>query len=180
MGAVAVEDGTVEVLTFKEGVLSPLAHDLLVTVERFSIQLDDDHVAATFDAASLRVVGALRDGRLQPGELDASQRREIEGNIRRHVLDSEKHPHIDFTGTVTDHGSRREVAGELRLAGRVAPVRLDVHVTDGAARGEVTLTPSVWGIRPFRAMLGALRVADRVVIRFDLRVPQTPQPSGGA
>ena len=34
--------------------------------------------------------------------------------------------------------------------------------------GEVTLTPTRWGIKPFKALMGAIKLKDRVLIRFDL------------
>lgn len=51
-------------------------------------------------------------------------------------------------------------------------VTRDVVVTGtiagGRARGSAVVTQSRWGIRPYSAFLGALRVADDVTVRFDV------------
>ena len=55
---------TAEVLvfTFKEGLLSPLAHDLKLRVTRFSLEVAEtsDSVAAEFDPRSLVVLTAMK------------------------------------------------------------------------------------------------------------------------
>ena len=57
-------DTTCRVRTFREGLLSGLGHDLELAVTVFAIEVDEGARTgtATFDAASLRVVRALRDG----------------------------------------------------------------------------------------------------------------------
>ena len=56
------------VFTFKEGLLSPVAHDLRISVTRFSVLLDGARstVTATFDTGSLLVDTAMKDGGEQP------------------------------------------------------------------------------------------------------------------
>ena len=39
---------------------------------------------------------------------------------------------------------------------------------DGRDRGAVELVPSRWGIAAFKALMGAIRVQDRIWVTFDL------------
>ena len=59
----------VHVFTFKAGLLSRVAHDLRLRVERFGITREGDSIRARFEANSLRV-----DGVMEGGRLDASGR----------------------------------------------------------------------------------------------------------
>jgi hypothetical protein len=42
---------------------------------------------------------------------------------------------------------------------------------DGRLRGRARLTQSEWGIKPFRGLMGALRVRDSLEVVFDGRLP---------
>jgi polyisoprenoid-binding protein YceI len=68
------------------------------------------------------------------------------------------------------------VSGALEIRGRKAPVAFDLTVRDGLACGDVELTPSRWGIEPFTALLGAMAVQDRVVVRLAIPVEEAPAP----
>ena len=76
------------VLTYKEGLLSAIAHDLELRVERFDLNIDDAPIAmrATLGATSLKVLTALRDGAPQPGALSEQDKQKIEHNIAEDVL----------------------------------------------------------------------------------------------
>jgi polyisoprenoid-binding protein YceI len=65
------------------------------------------------------------------------------------------------------------VTGELTLAGRTNPVtaRLDVG-GDGRVTGTIPVTQSEWGIKPYRGLMGALKVRDEVEIVIDARAPR--------
>ena len=84
-----VDETTAECLIFteREGLLGAMGHDLKLRVTRFSIEGDAAarHLAARFDAASLVVVAALRDGAEDPAALSESNRREIEVSSMRSV-----------------------------------------------------------------------------------------------
>ena len=54
------------VLTYKEGILAAVAHDLEIRVERFDLDIDDATLAvrAGFDAGSLKVIRTIFNGAL--------------------------------------------------------------------------------------------------------------------
>jgi hypothetical protein len=161
---------TVHVYTFKAGLLSRLAHDLRLRCERFEIVIDDGVVSATFDAASLRVDGVVTKGRLDPRGLSPSDYAKIEATARDEVLATRRHPQVTLQGRVEVAGAGHPVVGgELTLAGRTAPLPRTVVRREGDGfRCTVQLAPSRWGIAPYRALAGALKLQDRVEI--DVRV----------
>lgn len=159
--------GTIRVFTFKEGLLSKVAHDLQLTLGRFTIELEDGAVRGRFWPATLRIDGAMRDGRLDPGGLSDKDRREIHGNITRTILKTDRHPEVELDATAGDGRLR----GTLRMMGREAPIELRYTQTDGRVRGEVELVPTRWGIAPYKALLGAIKLQDRVRVEVDLARP---------
>jgi hypothetical protein len=90
----------------------------------------------------------------------------IEQTIDDEIL---KRTSITFRSTSVEvDGDSLHVRGELTLAGRTRPLAFDVDTSaDGRLDGKVVLTQSQWGIKPYTALFGALKVADEVEITFD-------------
>ena len=157
---------TCRVYTFKEGVLSALAHDLELAVERFHIEVAEGlALDARFAADSLRVRGAVI-GRLEP--ISPSDCDKIERAIVEEVLDARRYPEIRYEG----RGRAREdggydVDGELTLHGVRRPLAAQVRREGAHLVVEVTLHQPDFGIRPYRAMLGALRIRPNVRVRVE-------------
>ncbi|WP_242345106.1 YceI family protein [Anaeromyxobacter terrae] len=160
-----------EVLTFREGALSALAHDLLLDVTAFDLVVDPavPSVTARFDPASLRVVGAMRDGRPLAGALRGSDAREIEETIAATVLRARRFPEIRFTSTgVSRREGGYEVRGTLTLAGVTRPIEVPVRRDGERLVAEVPLHQPSFGVKPYTAMLGTLRVKADVLVRLSL------------
>jgi hypothetical protein len=160
--------GRIEVFTYKEGVLSPIAHDLRLRLERFEISHDEAAVEGRFWPDSLVVEGAIEHGRLNENVLSPAQRDEILDNVRRKILTTSVHPLARLNAQTTTGVETYELSGELELVGSTRPITFTVHARDRRLQGELELRPSDWGIKPYRALLGAIRLADRVRVRFDL------------
>jgi polyisoprenoid-binding protein YceI len=145
------------VRTFKEGLLAAAGHDLTLRAQRFECTIDDESVELEVDAASLVVVG---------GTLDSHDRAKIEATLRDEVLAVERHPTIAFRSTRV---SERRVEGELTIKGVSRKIAIDIE-RDGP---ELVATYRVhqpdFGIKPYTAMLGALKVKPDVDVSF--RVP---------
>ncbi|MEV5012054.1 YceI family protein [Streptomyces sp. NPDC055692] len=86
------------------------------------------------------------------------------------LLHAAQHPTITFRSTgITGTPQSFEVYGELTIKGRTHPVTVHGKGNgDGLVRGWATLTQSTWGIKPYTAFLGALRLADDVRMEFDV------------
>lgn len=161
-------EGRVHVFTFKDGLLARAAHDLRLRVERFLVSVDEQRVTASFDADSLRVDGTMREGALDRQELSDKDKEQIERTTRDEILQASRHPKVVFEGTEQKEGDRHRVAGQLSLRGKKLPIELLVREEQGRLKGAVELEPSRWGIRPYKALLGAIKLQDRVRLELDL------------
>jgi len=166
--------GILHVFTFKEGLLSAVAHDLRLRLDPFSIEMDGESVRARIPLGSLRVDGVVRDGVVQPGGLDGRQRADIERAALRDVLHADRHPAAEFDGTAIPRGAGFDVRGALALAGRSAPITFTMEGDGKSYRGRFALRPTAWGIQPYRALLGAIRLQDQVQI--ELTATEGPPP----
>jgi len=157
-----------EVLTFREGLLSPVAHDLLLRATAFQVTVDPalPALSVEIDASSLRVVTAMREGQPLPGALRPSDAGEIEATIAGQVLRASHFPVIRFaSASVSRTDAGYDVRGQLTIAGRTRDVSLTVTRAAGRLATEVRIHQPDYGIRPYRAMLGTLRVKPDVVVR---------------
>ncbi|MFT3774150.1 MAG: YceI family protein [Minicystis sp.] len=156
------------VLTFKEGLLSAVAHDLQIRVARFEIDIDDaSHaVRARFEAGSLEVVGAVHDGAVREGTLSDADRRKIEDNIANDVLHVRQHPEIRFSSNdVAPEGDGFRIRGELSLHGRTKEIAFSARREGDRLVAEVRIHQPDFGIKPYSAMLGTLKIKPDLVVR---------------
>jgi hypothetical protein len=164
--------GTLGVHTFREGVAQKVGHDLILEVGSWSATLDvsaDGSVTAISleaDPTSLQVIDGMHG--LKP--LSDKDRGDIRGNIDEKVL--RRHPIGFRSSAVTASGSELTVAGELTLGGTTKPATLPVALgADGHLTATLPVVQSEFGIKPFRAMMGALKVRDSVEVVLDVRLP---------
>lgn len=159
------------VLTYKEGVLAGVAHDLRIDVTRFSVDVADDgsSVVARFEAGSLRVAGAMEHGRVEPDALSVGDKRKIEENIGKDVLDVRRHPQVELVSTrVAPEGDGHRIDAKLRLHG-IERALTFVTKKEGAHEvARVRLHQPDYGITPYKAMLGALRIRADVDVVLEL------------
>jgi hypothetical protein len=75
----------IEVFTFKEGVLSPIGHDLKLRATNVQLEVDEQapSVRVRVEASSLRVICSMREGREVAGGMSELERGEIERSMRR-------------------------------------------------------------------------------------------------
>jgi len=159
------------VFTFREGLLSAVGHDLVLRVTRFVVDVDEDArtVDARFDASSLRVEHAVRGGTADPDALSAGDRRQIETNVARDVLDAVRHPEVRFVGrAVREEADDLVVEGSLAIRGRERPLTVALRRRANRWVIETSLHQPDFGIAPFRAMFGALKVKPDVTVRMSI------------
>ncbi len=161
--------------TYKEGLLSAIAHDLKIRVGTFSIDADEQArtVSARFDPASLRVVCARENGTDAPRLLSAADKREIEQNIARDVLEARTYPEIAFTSSsVREADGGYLLKGKLQLHGRTRQVTVRVERRRGQLVAEARVHQPDFGIQPYRALLGTLRVQADVTVQVSVPAPR--------
>jgi len=162
---------TCHVLTFKEGVLSAVAHDLRIRVERFSIEIDEaaGTIHARFFADSLRVDCAMKAGREDFTALSDRNKREIEGNIVGEVLHARRYPEIVLRAArLEGEGDERRISGTLALHGSERPLRATARRHAGRWTAELELHQPDFGIKPYSAMLGTLKIQPTVRVRVSV------------
>ena len=163
----ATTPAKIQVFTYKDGLLARLAHDLRLSLGRFEVVREGDEIRARFWPGSLAVDGVVgRDGAVDTTALSDSDRKKITGNIAEHVLALARYPEATFTGKIVE--GERAVDGTLTLVGRTVPLRVEVRAANGRLTAEVPLVPSRWGITPYRALAGAIKLQDRVLVKIDL------------
>ena len=166
------DQGSAECLVFtsKEGLLSPIAHDLKIRASRFSIDADEDapSVRMEIEAGSLEVVSAMRGGREHPA-LSDQDKREIEENIRDEVLHAKRHAVIRFESTkASRRGDGFDIEGDLTLHGVTRRVRTEARAEGDLLVAELRIHQPDFGIKPYKAALGTLRVSAEVKVRVSL------------
>lgn len=166
------DNADVLVFTFKEGLLSAIAHDLKIRVTRFAIEVDDETkvIDARLDPTSLRVVTAMKNGAEAPGALSDSDKRKIEQHIVDDVLHAKKFPEIRFVSTSLeeDDATGYRVRGQLTLHGQTHELAF-VSRTDGEGQvAEIKIDQPRFAIPPFSAMLGTLKIKPEVLVRVAL------------
>jgi polyisoprenoid-binding protein YceI len=166
------EQGRICIRTTREGMAAKVGHDLEIEFGAWSGELvmPDRDVAPT--AVSVRIeVGSFTvvSGTGGVNALTDGDRAEITRNALK-VLDAERHPIAEFR---SDHVRQLEGSGELQgtlqIAGKSAPASL--HVTTigpGQWRATGVIAQTALGIKPYRAFLGALRLADAVGIEAEV------------
>lgn len=145
------------VYTYKEGLLSAIAHDLEIAVTDFSIDLEEGpdsfSIESRFSASSLRVLRAIN------ATLSDRDKANIEKNIQEDVLHARRYPEIRFRaqGQKTD-----SLSGQLSLHGQERSLRVSVRSDEKQRIAEATLHQPDFGIKPYSAMMGTLRVRAEV------------------
>ncbi len=157
---------TFHVFTFKEGLLARLAHDLRLSVHDFSVTLQGGAVKATFRLGSLAVDGVAHGDAVDSKALSESDKQKIHGSMLEDVLQTRAHPEARFEGRARATGPQRFVVeGRLHLHGREQQVQVPLVHQGDTLTTSVTFEPSRFGIPPFKALAGAIRLQDRVVVR---------------
>jgi polyisoprenoid-binding protein YceI len=164
------DNATLTVRTARGGAAARAGHDLTihVTAWQASLAVGDDAVPSamelTADATSLRVHEGT--GGMQP--LGDDQKASIHQTIDEKILRRED---IVFRSTGVQRGaddSHLRVEGELTLAGASRPIAFELAVADdGTIGASAVVTQTAWGLKPYSALFGALKVADDVDVVLD-------------
>lgn len=162
-----ITDGQFYVFTFKEGLLSSIAHDLRLSLPQFEISFNGADVDATFNLKSLVVDGAMSNQQLDVTALSAGDLTKIKKTIDREVLKTSQFSTARLSARLSAEG----LVGTLHLHGRSHAIAGKLETTNGIAFGAVEIAPSNWGIKPYQALFGALKLQDRVLIEFEVELP---------
>jgi polyisoprenoid-binding protein YceI len=168
------EAGSLVVKTYREGLAAKAGHDLVIDVTRWHATIDT--AAGTLELSADPRSLEVREGLRGVKPLTDRDRGEIRKNIDDKVLGGQP---IEFRSSAVrmpDGPGRLTVEGELSMAGSTRPVSAQLDVGgDGRVTGTIALMQSAWGIKPYRGLMGALKVRDEVEIVVDARLPAEGQ-----
>lgn len=174
---IVAPESSFRVFVGKTGLFSALAHDHDIGVKSFTgrVVVPESGTGAgslemEVDATSLEVLDT------KPSEED---KKKIFNSMHNEVLESAKHPKITFKSvSVSDVKQTGKdaysfvVNGDLTLKGvtkRIAvPVAATITPQQLRANGKYTLKQTDFGIKPYSAAGGTIKVKDEVVLNFDI------------
>jgi polyisoprenoid-binding protein YceI len=168
-------DGRLLVKTGRTGLGRRAGHDLTIEVTRWSGEavVDTEAPAGSAAAVSVEVDSfEVREGTGGVKPLTDGDRAEIGKVLRTRILHTAEHPSISFRSTAVEGTPESfTIHGDLTIMGETRPVTVHGGATGSRVTGGATVVQSHWGIKPYSALFGALRLADPVEIEFDLALP---------
>jgi polyisoprenoid-binding protein YceI len=109
-----------------------------------------------------------------PSDMSASDRERMRDNLLGpEVLDAARFPTIAFRGTYAGTLERGTLSGGLEVKGASRPIAIPIRLSreetllfaTGSWEGKLTDL----GIRPFKALLGAIKLQDWIALRVEAR-----------
>jgi polyisoprenoid-binding protein YceI len=169
---VGADDGTLQVRTYREGVAQKAGHDLIIDVEKWeaTAEIGEDGTVSAVqlkaDPRSLQV----REGLHGVKPLTDKDRADIRRTMDEKILRGQP---IAFRSSAVELADGAlTVRGELDLAGTTRSASFELNAArDGRVDGTLPVTQSEWGIKPYRGLMGALRVRDTIEVVFDVPLP---------
>ncbi|MGI8429811.1 MAG: YceI family protein [Solirubrobacteraceae bacterium] len=169
---VGPSDGKMQVRTYREGMAQKIGHDLVLDVGQWqaTVEVGPDGTPSAIeleaDSSSLEV----REGVGGAKPLSDKDRGDIKKSINDKVLQGE--PIVFHSSAIEGSDGRLAVQGELEITGSKRPVKFDLDVAgDGRVSATLPLTQSEWGIKPYKAMMGALKVRDLIEVVLEVPLP---------
>jgi hypothetical protein len=163
------DNGTLTIKTGREGAAAKAGHDLVLEAKTWdgTVEIGDNaSVTLNVDPGSIEVESG--EGGAKP--LDEGDKDDIKKSMKKDVLGSDQ---ISFESSdvQVDNGSMK-VSGNLSVAGNSDSIDVPLTVgDDGTVHCSVKLSQSQFGIKQFKALMGALKVKDTVEVQIEAKLP---------
>jgi polyisoprenoid-binding protein YceI len=163
------DNGSVTIKTGREGAAAKAGHDLVLEATTWdgTLQIGDNpSVELNVDPSGIEV----RSGSGGAKPLGDKDKTDIKKSMKDKVLGSSQ---ITFKSSEVqaDSGSMN-VHGDLSVAGSSDSINVPLTVgDDGTVRGSIKLSQSSFGIKQFKALMGALKVSDQVEVQIEAKLP---------
>jgi len=161
------DNASLHVETGRSGAAAKAGHDLTIDVQSWSATLevgDSSSLQLSADPTSLHV----REGKGGLQALGDDDKADIRKTIDKDVL---KKKDITFTSSgVESAGDGLKVSGDLEMGGKSKPVSFDLSESGGTLTGSAPINQSDWGIKPYSALFGALKVNDEVKVVVEAKL----------
>jgi polyisoprenoid-binding protein YceI len=171
------QHGTLTLHTGVEGKAAKMGHKLTIELTDWSaeVSFDGDTPSAARLRAGLASFHVVKgEGGVKP--VSDKDKQSIRDNALS-TLKAAQHPDVTFSSTsirTTPGGYALE--GELAIAGTSRSATVEVSVTDAGDRWSLTggapVVQTEYGVKPYSAMMGGLKVRDRVDVRLEAEVPK--------
>ena len=176
--ALGPETATLQVRTNREGAMGKAGHDLVMDAKSWQGSLavagDEVTLEITVDSRALNV----RWGMNGTTQLTDENRASIGETIDTKVL---KGVPISFRSrTSMPYGDSMMISGDLTIGQVTRTIKFELRTNGDGSRVDAIarITQSDFGIKPYTAMLGALKVRDVVEIVATARLPLWEAPVG--
>jgi polyisoprenoid-binding protein YceI len=168
------EQSKFTVQAFAEGLFSAFGHDPLLAIKDFTGEAQ--FVPGSFESASLKITIKADSIVLSNSEKD---RLEIEQTMREQVLEIAKYPEIAFVSSnisvtrLSEGRYRARIIGDLTFHGVTQKnlwITAQVTVSGESlkAQGDFTLKQTDFGIKPFSAAGGTIKLKNELKFSFDI------------
>ncbi len=161
------DNASLTVRTGRSGAAAKAGHDLTIDVTSWEATLevgDASSLQLTADSTSLHV----REGKGGMQALGDDDKEDIRKTIDKDVL---KKKDITFSSSsVEAAGEGLKVDGELQMGGTSGSVSFELAESAGKLTGSATVKQSDWGIKPYSALFGALKVNDEVTVAVEAQI----------
>jgi hypothetical protein len=174
-----LDDSRVHIDLRASGMLAVVGHDPTLVAVPDAARIDADVVGADVDApVALRFAVSNID---PPLDLRAADREKLRANLRSpEVLDAGRSPFVEVVGRYAGTLSQGTLSGDLWIRGArrafAVPIDVDREGDRFVATGSWEGALSALGVKPFRALFGALTLADWVRLRIDARLRVVVRP----
>ncbi len=177
---IVTAESSLSVFVAKAGLFSAFAHDHNIGVKSFSGSVTvPESGPATLVGGALALDIEAKSLTVLDQKVSDKDRAEITSSMHNAVLESEKYPKITFKSAsvsglkqMGENSYSFTVNGDLTLHGttkRIAvPVSATITPQQLRATGKYTLRQTDFGIKPYSAAGGAVKVKDEVVINFSI------------
>jgi polyisoprenoid-binding protein YceI len=161
------DNASLHVETGRNGAAAKAGHDLTIDVQSWEATLevgDATSLQLSADPTSLHV----REGKGGMQALKDDDKADIRKTIDKDIL---KKKSITFQSTAVEPvGDGLKVSGELEMGGKSQPVTFEVSESGGTLTGSTTVKQTDWGIKPYSALFGALKVNDEVKVVVEAKL----------
>lgn len=162
------------VYSYKDGLLSKIAHDLKHRATKFVLRVDEQTlmIEAVIDARSLRVESVMKEGVEAESGLSTDDKKKIESQVVQDVLHADEHPLIRFRSTEVAAGpDGLNIQGTLELNNCTNMVTTTAKRVNGHYEADLLIHQPAFGIKPFSAMMGTLKIKPDVMVRMVVPAP---------
>jgi polyisoprenoid-binding protein YceI len=162
-------NGSLKIKTGREGAAAKAGHDLVLEATTWdgTVEIGDNaSVTLNVDPSGIEVESGTGGAKA----LTDKDKGDIKKSMREKVLGSSQ---ISFKSSdVKAENGSMNVSGQLSLAGSSDSINMPLTVgDDGTVRGSIKLSQSTFGIKQFKALMGALKVSDQVEVQIEAKLP---------